>query len=221
MPDASQVLIATDDDRIADAARGFGAEVVMTPAACANGTERCAAAVSGLSAGIDVIVNLQGDAPLTPPHFVTALMETMAKPGTDVATPAIRASGELHRRLLDDQAAGRVGGTTVVRGRDGRALYFSKSVIPHAPIARLGDPRLPIFFHVGAYAYSRDALACYAASPPCELEELEGLEQLRFLDLDVKVTVVEVREPGYEIWELNNPEDVPVIEAVLAKRRID
>ncbi len=217
---AERVVVATDDDRIADAARGFGAEVTMTPANCANGTERCAATLKALGDDVDVIVNVQGDAPLTPPHFVEALLARMADPAVMMATPAIRTSGDTQRRLLADQDAGRVGGTTVVLDRDNFALYFSKAVIPHVPAARVGDPTLPIYFHVGAYAYTRAALECYAAAPVSSLEELEGLEQLRFLDLRVPVAVVEVDSRGADIWELNNPEDVAVIETALAARGI-
>lgn len=215
----AHVYVVTDDDRIADAARGFGAQVVMTPASCANGTERCAAALPALPDDVDVIVNLQGDAPLTPPHFIEALLAAMAQ-GAAMATPAIHAAGALHRRLVADQSAGRVGGTTAVRDRSGRALYFSKAVVPHVPPGRVGDLDVPVFFHVGAYAYTRDALGAYAAATPSVIEELEGLEQLRFLDINIPVTVVEVDANGYDIWELNNPEDVAVIEAALAKREI-
>ena len=123
--------------------------------------------------------------------------------------------------LFADQAAGRVGGTTVAVDGQGDALYFSKSVIPHVPPARVGDPGLPIFFHVGVYAYRPAALAAYAAAAPSALEELEGLEQLRFLDRRLPVRVIEVDAAGHDIWELNNPEDVPVIEAALKRRGID
>ena len=219
VPGMTAVVIATDDARIAEAARGFGADVAMTPESCLNGTERCAAALDALPADVDLIVNLQGDAPLTPPHFLSALVESFAVDlDVQVATPAIRATPEVQRRLLADQAAGRVGGTTLAADSRGDALYFSKAVIPHVPAARLGDPSLPLFLHVGVYAYRRDALAAYAAANPCELELLEGLEQIRFLDLRVPVRVVEVDPRGADIWELNNPEDVPVIEAALAAR---
>ena len=215
-----RIVVATDDDRIADTARGFGADVVMTPESCANGTERCAAALELFGDDLDLIVNVQGDAPLTPPHFVEALIARMVDRSVMMATPAIRASGDTQRRLLADQAVGRVGGTTVALDRDHFALYFSKAVIPHVPPARVGDPTLPIYFHVGAYAYTRAALTHYAAACASPLEELEGLEQLRFLDLRVPVAVVEVDPRGADIWELNNPEDVPVIEAALAERGI-
>jgi 3-deoxy-manno-octulosonate cytidylyltransferase (CMP-KDO synthetase) len=221
VPGMAAVTIATDDRRIAEAARGFGAAVAMTPEACANGTERCAAALDALADDVDIVVNLQGDAPLTPPHVLAALVDAMrADPAIRVATPAIRATPDVQRRLFADQAAGRVGGTTPVTDARGDALYFSKSAIPHLPAGRIGEAGLPLFLHVGVYAYRRPALTDYAAAPASVLEELEGLEQLRFLDMAVPVRVVEVDPQGADIWELNNPEDVPVIEAALAARGI-
>jgi 3-deoxy-manno-octulosonate cytidylyltransferase (CMP-KDO synthetase) len=216
----AQVVVATDDDRIAQTARGFGAQVAMTPASARNGTERCAAALDALG-DADLIVNLQGDAPLTPPSFVEALIERMvADPSIQVATPAVRATAEIHHRLLADQQAGQVGGTTVAIGANGDGLYFSKSVIPHVGADRLGDPALPVFLHIGVYAYRRAALEAYAALAPTPLELLEGLEQLRFVESGLPVRVVEVETPGYDIWELNNPHDVAPIEAALAARGI-
>lgn len=221
VPGIDRVIVATDDDRIAHAARGFGAEVAMTPAACRNGTERCAAVLAALG-DIDVVINLQGDAPLTPPGFVTALLDAMAADARiEVATPGVRATPVVHRRLLDDQAAGRVGGTTVAVGAGGDALYFSKSVIPHGGADRIGDPDFPLFLHVGVYAYRAAALAAYAALPPTPLERIEGLEQLRLLEHGRRVRLVEVASPGYEMWELNNPEDAMAIEAALAERGLD
>jgi 3-deoxy-manno-octulosonate cytidylyltransferase (CMP-KDO synthetase) len=216
VPGIDRVIVATDDDRIAAAARGFGAEVAMTPGSCANGTERCAA-VLPLLPGVDVVVNLQGDAPLTPAPFVVALLGAVAG-GAAVATPVIRATPTLHRRLLADQEVGRVGGTTAAIGAAGQALYFSKAVIPHVPADRVGDPALPVFFHVGCYAYAPAALRAYAAAAATPLEGLEGLEQLRFLEQGLPVRAVEVPAPGWDIWELNNPEDVAPIEAALAAR---
>lgn len=219
VPGVDRALVATDDARIADAARGFGAEVAMTPEACRNGTERCAAAMGAIG-DADVIVNLQGDALLTPPAFLSALLDTMARdPGVAVATPALRATRAIHQRLLDDQRDGSVGGTTLARQVNGDALYFSKSVIPHT--GSVDDPALPVFLHIGVYAYRRAALADYAALSPTPLEALEGLEQLRFLEHGRAVRVVEVPAPGYDIWELNNPHDVAPIEAALAARGLD
>jgi 3-deoxy-manno-octulosonate cytidylyltransferase (CMP-KDO synthetase) len=221
VPGVARVIVATDDDRIADTARGFGADVAMTPESSRNGTERCAAALDAVG-DADIIVNLQGDAPLTPPAFVTALIAAMeADSAVQVATPALRVTPDIHRRLLADQQEGRVGGTTVAIGANGDGLYFSKSVIPHVPASAVGDPALPVFLHIGVYAYRRAALETYAALPPTPLELLEGLEQLRFVEHGHAVRVVEVASPGYDIWELNNPQDVAPIEAALAARGLD
>lgn len=219
VPGAAAVYVATDDARIADAAQAAGAAVVMTPESCANGTERCAAAVAVLGADYDIVINLQGDALLTPPSALTALLAAMAADDTiEVATPAIRASAQTQRRLFDDQRAGRVGGTTVAIDRAGDALYFSKSVIPHVPTNQIGNPDLPIFLHIGVYAYRVAALARYGTLPESALETLEGLEQLRFLDAGIPVRVVAIADPGHDLWELNNPEDVDPIESILATR---
>ncbi|KAA2313667.1 3-deoxy-manno-octulosonate cytidylyltransferase [Pseudooceanicola sediminis] len=209
------VYVATDDDRIAGAARDFGAEVVMTSQECANGTERCADALarSGLSA--DLVVNFQGDAPLTPPWFVEALIDAMqADPSIPMATPVLRCDLTTYQNFVEDRRNGRVGGTTAVFGTTGRALYFSKEVIPFVDPAKLPDP-VPVFHHVGVYAYRPDALASYVAAPQTPLEQLEGLEQLRFLETGTPVHCVEVDARGRVFWELNNPTDVPRIEAAL------
>jgi 3-deoxy-manno-octulosonate cytidylyltransferase (CMP-KDO synthetase) len=221
VPGVARVIVATDDARIADAAGAFGADVAMTPETCRNGTERCAAALEAIG-DADIIVNLQGDAPLTPPAFVSALLEAMADDSSiQVATPALRATPEIHRRLLVDQQAGRVGGTTVAISTSGNGLYFSKSVIPHVSPSMIGSQDFPVFLHIGVYAYRRAALEAYAALSPTPLELLEGLEQLRFVEHGQAVRVVEVASPGYDIWELNNPEDVGPIEAAFLARGLD
>ena len=110
-----------------------------------------------------------------------------------------------------------MGGTTAVFGADHNALYFSKEVIPfRAKTYEEGD-ETPVFHHVGGYAYRPDALAAYAGWPVGPLEKLEGLEQLRFLERGVPMLCVEVAAKGRQFWELNNPEDVPLIEEMLAE----
>lgn len=215
VPD-TRVVVATDDARIESHARDFGAEVVMTSSACRNGTERCAE-VARILDHRDIIVNLQGDAPLTPPWFVEELVAGLrARPAMDVATPVLRSDGAHLAGLLDDRRAGRVGGTTAVMGLDGRALYFSKEVIPFLARAYGPDDDTPVFHHVGVYAYRRAALAAYAEWAPGVLESLEGLEQLRFLEHGAPVLCVEVEARGRAFWEVNNPEDVPRVESMLA-----
>lgn len=213
------IHVATDDERIAVAAKVVGAPVIMTSSECRNGTERCAEALAELDSP-DLVVNLQGDALLTPPDFIEALIERMRSGGAEVATPALRLSSEEVRALQDEEAAGRVGGTTLVTDSAGHALYFSKRLIPHLPGGALDGELSPVRLHVGVYAYRPDALAAYSASPPAELEELEGLEQLRFLVAGIPVAVVEVKPPPFALRELNNPEDVAPIEEALARAGI-
>ena len=217
-----RVVVATDDDRIRDAAQGFGAEVVMTPESCRNGTERCAAAIDAMGAEFEIVVNLQGDAPLTPAWFISDLVAGLrARPDVDVATPVLRTEGRALRGFLEDRRAGRVGGTTAVFGERRNALYFSKEVIPYTGKTYPDDADTPVFHHVGVYAYRPDALRAYGTWPIGPLETLEGLEQLRFLEQARPVLCVEVDAKGRQFWELNNPEDVPRIEAMLAEMGAD
>jgi 3-deoxy-manno-octulosonate cytidylyltransferase (CMP-KDO synthetase) len=216
----SGVFVVTDDERIADACRGSQVGVIMTSPECRNGTERCAEALAQLH-DPDLVINLQGDALLTPAHFVEALIERMRSGDVDVATPAMRLRGSEVRALQQEEAAGRVGGTTVVTDNAGRALYFSKRLIPHLPAGALEGEISPVRLHVGVYAYRPGALAAYAQTPPAELEELEGLEQLRFLVAGIPVTVVEVEPPRFALRELNNPEDVGPIEEALARAGLE
>lgn len=212
-----RVVVATDDDRIRDHAQGFGAEVVMTSSACQNGTERCAEVAAALP-GFDIVVNLQGDAPLTPAWFVEDLVAGLrADAEADIATPVLRCDGRAVAGFLADRRAGRVGGTTAVFGAGGRGLYFSKEVIPYTGRVYADDEPTPVFHHVGVYAYRPAALRAYPSWRVGPLETLEGLEQLRFLENGRRVLCVEVSAKGRQFWELNNPEDVPRIEAMMAE----
>ena len=216
VPGVGGVFVTTDDDRIADACGAFGVGVIMTSPECRNGTERCAEALAQLH-GPDLVINFQGDALLTPPGFVTALIDHMAaNPDAHVATPAMRQRAAEVRALQAEEAQGRVGGTSVVTSDDGRALYFSKKLIPYLPKGALDGELSPVRLHIGIYAYRPSALETYVATPVSELELLEGLEQLRFLAAGIPVDVVEVATPPFTLRELNNPEDVEPIEAALA-----
>ena len=213
-----RVVVATDDDRIKQASEAFGAEVVMTSSDCENGTERCAEAYQALGAGFDVVVNLQGDAPLTPTWFVEELVAGLrADPKADIATPVLRCDGAMLASLKQDRAEGRVGGTTAVFDAQRNGLYFSKEVIPFTTERFSDDAATPVFHHVGVYAYRPQSLALYPGWANGPLERLEGLEQLRFLESGRRVLCVEVDAKGRQFWELNNPEDVPKIESMMAQ----
>ncbi len=212
------VTVATDDSRIADEVYSFGGNSLLTSSHCKNGTERCHEASLLLDKPADIIVNVQGDAPLTPADFVERLIATMLEDtSVQVATPVLRSNGENYDRLVKDRMAGRVGGTTVVFDSQGRALYFSKNVIPWCnKNFEFSDPT-PVYHHVGVYAYRREALNWYAGAGQGKLEQLEGLEQLRFLEGGLDIQCVEVDSRGRGFWELNNPSDVAIIEKSLAE----
>lgn len=217
-----RVVVATDDERIAEHATGFGAEVVMTSTTCRNGTERCAEAVANMGVTPEIIVNLQGDAPLTPSWFVEDLVTGLrANADAEVATPVLRCSGRMRADLIADRMAGRVGGTTAVFGHEMNALYFSKEVIPFAAERFSDDAESPVFHHVGVYAYRPNALKAYATWPEGQLERLEGLEQLRFLERGRNMLCVEVDARGKQFWELNNPEDVSRLEIMMQEMGLD
>ncbi len=217
-----RVVVATDDDRIKRASEAFGAEVVMTSSDWVNGTERCAEAHALLGGSYEVVVNLQGDAPLTPHWFVEDLLRGLrAAPQAEIATPVLRCDGATLKGFLDDRKAGRVGGTTAVFDAGHAALYFSKEVIPFTAKPYGPAEETPVFHHVGVYAYRPDALAAYPGWPVGPLERLEGLEQLRFMENGRAVLCVEVSAQGRQFWELNNPNDVPKLEQMMAEMAVD
>jgi 3-deoxy-manno-octulosonate cytidylyltransferase (CMP-KDO synthetase) len=217
----SGVFVVTDDERIAEACAPARVGVIMTSPQCRNGTERCAEALAQLH-DPDLVINFQGDALLTPPGFVEALIARMEEDSDAlVATPAMQLRSDQVRVLKAEEAAGRVGGTSVVTDATGYALYFSKRLIPHLPGGALDQPMSPLRLHVGVYAYRPQALERYVATPVSELETLEGLEQLRFLVAGVPVAVVDVETPPFALRELNNPEDVAPIEDALREAGLE
>ncbi|MBA4760688.1 MAG: 3-deoxy-manno-octulosonate cytidylyltransferase [Sphingomonas sp.] len=209
--DRADIVVATDDARIADTVRGFGGAVAMTAPDLRNGTERCAALLDQRDEDPDLVINLQGDSPLVPRAALDALIDAWVAAPASVLTPWIACDSALGGQLIADHQAGRVGGTTVVADRSGQALYFSKRPIPYGPGEGLK-------LHLGLYAYTPAALRNYAALPPGPLETAEGLEQLRFLEHGVPVKLIEIARPEHGFWEVNNPEDVALVERTLAAR---
>lgn len=175
----SRVVVATDDDRVAAAVRGFGGECVMTSPSHPNGTSRLAEACEGLgipaSPGDEIIVNVQGDEPELDPSFIEAAVAalTSAPPHVETATIAVPfGKGE-------DPANPNM--VKVVRRLDGTALYFSRALVPHDRDGEHGVESRPLR-HVGLYVYRRRFLARYAGLTPTPLERAEKLEQLRVLE---------------------------------------
>ena len=134
-----------------------------------------------------------------------------------MATPVVRLDRLTYGHFIEDRKKGLVGGTTAVFGVNKYALYFSKEVIPFVDLRELSaEAEIPVFHHVGIYAYKPNALKSYMDWPIGKLEELEGLEQLRFLENNQLVKCVSVSARGRVFWELNNPDDVERIEKVIA-----
>lgn len=209
--DLAQVVVATDDQRIATAVAGFGGTAVMTSSAARNGTERCAEAVAMLDHSPELVINLQGDSPLIRRDHVVALIDHWRTSSASMTTAFVTCDEQTERLLLEEDRAGRVGGTTLVTDRAGRAIYFSKRVIPF----RHG--RVPALkLHLGLYAYTPAALAAYLGWGPAPLETAEGLEQLRFLENGLAIDAVELLPSGGGFWEVNHREDVVIVESALA-----
>lgn len=199
------VWVATDDERIAEAARAAGAEPVMTPSDLPSGTDRVAWALRGRDA--DIVVNIQGDEPLLDPAAVDAVAAALADdPSWDMATAAspVADAAELHSPDV----------VKVVRADDGAALYFSRSVIPHVRGAAPDFPPEPGVHlrHVGLYAYRRTFLERLVATPPSPLERLEKLEQLRALQLGCRMKVLDAPAAGVGV---DTPADIARAEALL------
>jgi 3-deoxy-manno-octulosonate cytidylyltransferase (CMP-KDO synthetase) len=207
-----RIYVATDSPEIADHVEAFGGAVLMTATECRNGTDRCWDAARQLSlADDDIIINFQGDSLLTPPVYAKAIVDLLlAKPQYSVSTATIPCSVEHYYKLEADAQRGIVGGTFVVTNSTGGALYFSKRMIPFRASYDPGEGLS--YLHIGIYAYRARALRDYAAFVPSSMELLEGLEQLRFLDNGYAIGTAFCESPDWELWELNNPSDLPHIE---------
>jgi 3-deoxy-manno-octulosonate cytidylyltransferase (CMP-KDO synthetase) len=195
-PGVASVYVAIDDDRIASHVRGFGGEAIMTPPECHDSTERVFRAAEALARPPAIVVNLQGDAVLIPPWVIGAMIGVMpSDPSVEIATPAVRVDRRSYEALRAAKQAGEVGGTTVAFDRCHNALYFSKSLIPFMRSNVDTGAALPIYRHIGLYAYRFETLYRYVALEPGPLERAEKLEQLRALENGIPIRVVEVEYP--------------------------
>jgi 3-deoxy-manno-octulosonate cytidylyltransferase (CMP-KDO synthetase) len=198
------VLVATDDERIARACAGFGAEVVMTSPDHPTGTDRIAEVARDLSDA--VVVNVQGDEPLIEGQVIDAAVEGLDwDPATPVATVVHRADPD----AIDDPNC-----VKVVRDAEGRALYFSRSRIP----AQRDAGRVPTYWqHVGIYAYRRPFLLEFVTLSRTPAEEAESLEQLRVLEHGFTIRAVAIE--GWRSVSVDVPEDVARVERRLTELR--
>ncbi|MGY5322040.1 3-deoxy-manno-octulosonate cytidylyltransferase [Vreelandella aquamarina] len=199
VPSAHTVVVATDDQRIVDAVKAFGGQVVLTSKYHPSGTDRLVEVMGQVDA--DIYINLQGDEPLVRPSDVDQLAQGMlAEPNVDVGT--------LYH-AIEDKEAQNPNTVKVVLGHAGNALYFSRSPIPYP---REGDKHPGFKKHVGVYAYRKRILEQYAQLPASALEQTEQLEQLRLLSAGLRIRAYEVDPTGPGV---DTPECLEKVRAIL------
>jgi len=198
----SEVIVATDDLRIATRVHDFGGKVRLTKATHASGTDRLAEVVASMHC--DVVVNVQGDEPLIDPRAIDqAVAPLIADPSVLMTTLYKRIT---HPAELDDPNV-----VKVVIDRGGFALYFSRASIPYMRNPKGGWP--PLYRHVGLYAYRRSTLLVLANLEPTPLERAESLEQLRALEHGIRIKAVETE---YDSIGVDTPQDLEQVRRLLA-----
>jgi 3-deoxy-manno-octulosonate cytidylyltransferase (CMP-KDO synthetase) len=198
-----KVLIATDDDRIADTAAKFGADVIMTKKSHLSGTDRMAEVADKISA--QLYVNVQGDEPLLSAAAVDDLIRAMMEsPRVPIGTLAHRIESEEEWRSPEV--------VKVVCNRHREALYFSRSPLP---FQRVFNPKARLLRHVGIYAFRARALATFVSLKPSPLELAEGLEQLRALEHGLVIQLIETK---YRCLGVDTPADLARVEAALKQQ---
>ncbi|MEP3891955.1 MAG: manno-octulosonate cytidylyltransferase [Hellea sp.] len=216
-------VVATDDARIEAHCQAHGLDYVMTSTALKTGSDRALAAADALNttSGLkyDRIINLQGDAPFTPAEHIVKLARAMDS-GADVATPYIQLSWDALKALREHKIETPFSGTTVIVGPDGKAVWFSKTIIPairKETVLQTEDSLSPICRHIGLYAYTYQALKRFTTYPESQYEKLEGLEQLRLLENGMTIECVKVEPPQVATSGIDAPSDIVLAEALIAK----
>lgn len=215
-----EVVVATDDDRIADHAVAIGVAVAMTDPALASGTKRVHAAMVQSATAPHTVVNLQGDAPFVPVDIVVQVLRALKTQAADVVTPVFQLDWERLDRLRAHKQTAPFSGTTCIRAADGRAIWFSKAIVPAIrEEARLRQEAMsPVWQHIGLYGYSAAALGWFAGqSEPGQYELLESLEQLRFLEHGRTIHTIAVDAPPQMLSGIDTEADLAMAEAAIAR----
>jgi len=216
----TQCLVATDDARIAAHCEEIGIQYAMTPAECPSGTDRVAKAVETLPQQPDFILNLQGDAPFTPPDFLQAMIDAFIISPCDVVTPVTQLDWAQLDTLREQKKNTPSSGTCAVFSpHNGHAYWFSKNIIPairNEEKLRASESKSPVFRHIGLYGYSLAMLRRYSSLKESHFETLEGLEQLRMLENGYHIRCVQVDYAGRPSMSgIDSPEDVRRAENLL------
>lgn len=216
------VIVATDDDRITEHCNEIGIDSIMTPAESPSGTDRVAEAVRQMKDKPDFILNMQGDAPLTPPDFLRAMIDSFIASPCDAVTPVTQLTWDQLDKLRQNKLITPFSGTTAVfNDKTGHAYWFSKNIIPvmrKEDELRKNSEKSPIFRHIGLYGYSYKMLETYINLPESKCEKLEGLEQLRLLENGYAIRCVPVDFQGRaNMSGIDSPEDVDRAELLLTQ----
>lgn len=218
----ASVIVATDDERIVHHCNELATPVIMTSANALTGTDRVAEAIQQIPRKPDFILNLQGDAPLTPPDFLRAMIDSFAASPCDVITPVTQLTWTQLDELRHNKQTTPFSGTTAVfNHHTGKALWFSKNIIPalrKEEELRQQNDRSPVFRHIGLYGYSLSMLEQYSTLPESRFEQFEGLEQLRFLEhgYTIRCVPVEYHERA-NMSGVDSPQDIIRAEALIAQ----
>src|SRR5258706_8699137 len=207
---AGQVIVATDDQRIADAVRSFGGECVLTPEGARSGSDRIAMVAKEMT-GTEIIINVQGDESLIVPKMIDEAAELLLN------DPELRV-GTLIRKIENPQEAKNPSIVKVVVDSGQFAIYFSRSPIPHFRDGTDGlPPARPAYFkHVGLYAFRREFLLEFASWPTSKLEEIEQLEQLRMIDRGIRI---KTRLTNFESIPVDTAEDADRVRTLLREQQ--
>lgn len=214
-----EIVIATEDQRIAEHSRSIGAACYLTGDDCPTGSDRVLAAVKQLPSRPDFVINLQGDAPFTPPKVVRAVIDAWQKnPALEVVTPIVRLRWAELDQLRENKKTTPFSGTTCVTAEDGRALWFSKTILPSIRKEDRSTEYSPVQQHIGLYGFRADILERFVTLPEGRYEKLEGLEQLRLLENGIKIQTVTVDvDLGMAQAGIDSPEDVQRAEEMLKR----
>ena len=209
---ASRVIVATDNEEIAKVVRLAGGEAIMTSPKCKNGTERVAEVVRMLPEPPKVVVNLQGDAVLTPYWILDELIQSSLRESEcPILTPIYEVSGDELKDLIARKKSGSKTTTLSVFDVSRKALYFSKTLIPFSRDTELAKAHV----HIGIYAYTPEGLETLSSLPPSYLESIEQLEQLRALENGIPIRVVPVNLIGKKLASVDAPIDIQNMEKII------
>lgn len=188
----TEIWVATDDERILQHVLEYDCKAFMTPETCQSGTERILSLLPEIKNKFDIVLNIQGDEPFVHTESLSALLRQMTAAQTDIGTLAVAISNE--EEIADPNRV------KVVTSLSGRALYFSRSVIPFER-----NPKASYKKHLGVYAYTVNALHRIKDLNPSPLEHAESLEQLRWLENDLSIMVLET---AHDSTGIDTPEDL-------------